>query len=144
MKPYRVQCFSEEKGEWIDLDDNRYARYEDALSAMAFASHAAPARVYPRALSRLAWLVRQSWPRPYFGAVPYIEAMTEMCSVNDNYGLDTGRDIVMRFLANGASYRGKSWGVGKNAESPSAIRNGLKCLVGVAPAKPRKKKGAAA
>lgn len=57
-------------------------------------------------LHHIAILIRDSWPRPYFGAVPYIEAMHALTDINSNYGLDDGRDIVSRFLANANTYRG--------------------------------------
>ena len=34
------------------------------------------------------------WPRPYFGAVPYINAMAELSSVSDKYGSDPVSEIA--------------------------------------------------
>ena len=39
-------------------------------------------------------------------AMPYLEAMKEIRTVKDTYGLETGDDIVMRFLVNAAYWRG--------------------------------------
>lgn len=47
------------------------------------------------------------WKNPYFGAVPYIEAMSSMNSIEDFVGLDEGREIVCRFLTNASYWRGK-------------------------------------
>jgi len=40
--------------------------------------------------------------------LPYVRAMLELRSVDDMYGLDDGKDIVLRFLVNVASWRGAS------------------------------------
>jgi hypothetical protein len=57
-------------------------------------------------LSTLAYAVRADWLNPYFGAVPYIDAMGCLASVNDDYGCDRGDSIVMYFLSNAGSWRG--------------------------------------
>jgi len=57
-------------------------------------------------LSQIAREVRKHWKKVYFGAVPYLEAMETMRSVDDDYGCDSGRDIVARFLSNANSFRG--------------------------------------
>lgn len=38
--------------------------------------------------------------------MPYVQAMLELVSVNDMYGLDDAEDIILRFLSNAASWRG--------------------------------------
>lgn len=60
----------------------------------------------PRPLHEIARDIRRDWPRPYFGAVPYIRAMETMVSVREDYGLDSGKSIVLYFLANAQSWRG--------------------------------------
>lgn len=40
------------------------------------------------------------------GARPYLNAMKELDSVCDKYGLENGRDIVNRFLCNATYWRG--------------------------------------
>ena len=42
----------------------------------------------------------------YFGAKPYLSAMRTLTSLNDFYGMDSGRDIVLRFLTNAGTWRG--------------------------------------
>ena len=42
----------------------------------------------------------------YFGAVPYLDAMACLTSINDNYGWDSGKSIVSYFLANASTWRG--------------------------------------
>ena len=50
--------------------------------------------------------IRKDWKNVYFGAVPYLNAMEELKSIDDNYGLDSGKVIVMYFLANAQTWRG--------------------------------------
>mgnify|MGYP003651532036 CR=1 FL=1 len=47
-----------------------------------------------------------SWKRKYPYAAPYVEAMRELDSINDNYYLDSGSEIVNRFLCNAIQWRG--------------------------------------
>jgi hypothetical protein len=57
-------------------------------------------------LSAIASLTRQDWKKPNFAAVPYLNAMLTMDSINDNFGADTGRSIVSYFLSNSATWKG--------------------------------------
>lgn len=60
-----------------------------------------------RPLYQIAADIRKAWPKPYFGAVPYLQAMGTLTSVNDNYYADSARSIVMYFLANANTFRGE-------------------------------------
>jgi hypothetical protein len=59
-----------------------------------------------RPLSTIAREIRSTWPKVYFGAVPYLQAMAQLDTVNDKYGLDDARSIVNYFLANAGTWRG--------------------------------------
>ncbi len=68
-----------------------------------------------RTLLDIAYEIAKLWdrdyagkPRPYFlnDAKPYLHAMIYLSSVNDSYMLDSGRDIVQRFLCNVGGWRG--------------------------------------
>jgi len=59
-----------------------------------------------RSLSTIANEITENWAKPYFGAVPYLQAMLSLDTVNDKYGYDDGRSIVLYFLANAQSWRG--------------------------------------
>ena len=59
-----------------------------------------------RPLSTIAREIRATWPKVYFGAVPYLQAMAQLGSVDDKYGLDDARSIVNYFLANAGTWRG--------------------------------------
>ena len=57
-------------------------------------------------LSELARIIRKDWPRPYFGAAPYIDALLSLSTIDDMYGYDSARDITNRFLINAAQWKG--------------------------------------
>jgi hypothetical protein len=59
-----------------------------------------------RSLHDIAFEIRSSWPRMYFGARPHVEAMQSLCDVTDKYGYEDGRSIVRYFLANAGTWRG--------------------------------------
>ena len=48
------------------------------------------------------------WKKPYFGAVPYLEAMATLSSIEDPFYYDSGQSIVRYFLANAATWRGET------------------------------------
>ncbi len=60
----------------------------------------------PRPLYEIAKEITGDWKKPYFGAVPYIRAMSSMMSITDDYGADPGKEIVLYFLANANTWRG--------------------------------------
>ena len=59
-------------------------------------------------LSEIAVEVRRDWVKPYFGAVPYIQAMATLDNISQNYGLDSGKSIVAYFLSNAQTWRGET------------------------------------
>ena len=65
-----------------------------------------------RNLNTIAADIQTVWrlnPPPSFTkthATPYLEAMLDLQTVKDTYGLETGDDVVMRFLVNAAYWRG--------------------------------------
>jgi len=67
-----------------------------------------------RPLNVIAREIRQNWKRSvsgtdlYFGAVPYLDAMSTLNSINDNYIMDSGRSIVAYFLGNASTWRGET------------------------------------
>ena len=60
----------------------------------------------PRSLAEIAFEIRRDWKAPYFGAVPYINAMSTMGHIGESYGADPGREIVAYFLGNATGWRG--------------------------------------
>ena len=75
-----------------------------------------------RPLSLIAREIAAFWPKPYFGAVPYLKAMRELHDIHDRYGYDSAKSIVLYFLANAQSWRG--------AEA-KRIKSELKGMIGL-------------
>ena len=59
-----------------------------------------------RPIYMIAGEIVNDWKRPYFGAVPYLDAMGLIESIEDNYYEDTARSVVLYFLANAHTWRG--------------------------------------
>ena len=59
-----------------------------------------------RSLSEIAREIKKEWTKPYFGAVPYIDAMLSLNSIDDMYMFDSARSIVAYFLSNASRWRG--------------------------------------
>lgn len=59
-----------------------------------------------RPLYQIASEIRKDWKNPYFGAVPYLQAMQSLGSVTESYGYDSGKSIVLYFLGNAATWHG--------------------------------------
>lgn len=60
-----------------------------------------------RPLYTIATEIKLTWPKVYFGAVPYLQAMSTLKTIEDNYGYDSGESIVRYFLSNASSWRGE-------------------------------------
>lgn len=76
-----------------------------------------------RTLSAIASDIRKDWgTKVNYAARPYLDAMLCMDSVNDNYGFDSGRSIVLYFLGNASMYRG---------EKAKALKLELKKVAGI-------------
>ena len=56
---------------------------------------------------RADWRKKDGTSNVWFGAVPYLEAMAVLNTMDDNYGLDTAQYIVQYFLANAQTWRGE-------------------------------------
>ena len=60
-----------------------------------------------RKIAEIAREIRQVWPKPYFGAVPYLDAMSSLDTAQDSYGCDSAVEVVNYFLANASTFRGE-------------------------------------
>lgn len=61
-----------------------------------------------RPISEIAVEIKKDWAKPYFGAVPYIDAMLSIDQITDRYYQDTAEEIVARFIGNASSWRGET------------------------------------
>lgn len=75
-----------------------------------------------RPLKEIANEILLNWKKPSEYAMPYIKAMATLDTVDDHYMWDTGKDVVMYFLANSALWQG---------EKADAIKKELKKIVGL-------------
>ncbi len=60
-----------------------------------------------RKLYEIAAEIKKCWKKPYFGAVPYLDAMLCLEDMNSKYGLDSAQSIVVYFLGNANTFRGE-------------------------------------
>jgi hypothetical protein len=60
-----------------------------------------------RSINTIAQEIKADWKKVYFGAVPYLDAMHSLNSIDDNYIYDTGKSVVRYFLANASTWRGE-------------------------------------
>lgn len=68
---------------------------------------AAKVKTPARSLSVIASEIRSDWTKPYFGAVPYLNAMRSLNNINDSYGMDSAKSIVLYFLSNAQTWKGE-------------------------------------
>ena len=61
-----------------------------------------------RPLSVIASEIRKDWAKVYFGAAPYLDAMQSLNKITDKYIYDSGKSIVLYFLANAGSWKGET------------------------------------
>ncbi len=61
-----------------------------------------------RPLYSIAAEIRRDWRRPYFGAVPYLDAMQHLGDITDRFYYDEGSSIVRYFLANATTWKGET------------------------------------
>ena len=61
-----------------------------------------------RPLHIIANEIKKDWgAKTNYGAKPYLDAMQQLNNINDNYGHDRGKSIVLYFLSNASSWRGE-------------------------------------
>jgi hypothetical protein len=61
-----------------------------------------------RPINEIAADIRRDWKRPYFGAVPYLDAMGMLESIDDEFYEDSAQSVVLYFLANASTWRGEA------------------------------------
>lgn len=62
-----------------------------------------------RTLREIASEIRKDWgTKVYFGAKPYLDAMSTLNKITDQYYDDHASEIVIYFLANAQTWRGET------------------------------------
>lgn len=59
-----------------------------------------------RPLYEIAAEVKRNWKPVNYAAKPYLDAMESLDKISDNYVADSGKSVVLYFLANAGSWRG--------------------------------------
>jgi hypothetical protein len=75
-----------------------------------------------RPLYTIAADIRRNWPNVNYAAKPYIDAMATLETIEQNYYYDTGKSVVLYFLANANTWRG---------DKAREIKKELKQLAGI-------------
>jgi len=61
-----------------------------------------------RPLYTIASDIRKDWgAKVNYAAKPYLDAMSSLNSITDNYGADSARSVVAYFLSNASTWRGE-------------------------------------
>lgn len=60
-----------------------------------------------RPIYEIALEIRSLWKNPYFGAVPYLDAMVHLESIDDYFFVDSAKEVILYFLANASTFRGE-------------------------------------
>jgi len=68
------------------------------------------------------WNYETSGTELFYGAKPYLSAMQSLDSINDVYGMDSAKSIVIYFLSNASTWRG---------ETAKRIKTELKKMAGL-------------
>jgi hypothetical protein len=61
-----------------------------------------------RPIFEIANEIKNDWKKVYFGAVPYLNAMQQLNSIDDYYGVDSADSILIYFLANSKTWKGET------------------------------------
>lgn len=75
-----------------------------------------------RPLYTIAADIKKNWPKVNYAAQPYLDAMASLTSITDPYYADSGKSVVLYFLANASSFRG---------DAAKALKTELKSLAGI-------------
>lgn len=59
-----------------------------------------------RTISEIGWDIKANWPKPFYGAIPYLNAMLDLSTINSQYGCEDARSIIRYFLSNAGTWKG--------------------------------------
>ena len=112
-------------GNYNDLEQEVSDLLDDPLRPMTIGAvlahkHGTPSPKRTRGLWEIASDIRRHWPKVNYAAVPCLEAMYELNSIDDDFYADSGKSVVLYFLSNVSSWRG---------EDARRIKKELKAMV---------------
>lgn len=79
-------------------------------------------QVNNRPLYIIAQDIKSNWHNINYAAKPYLEALYSLNTINDKYGYDDARSVILYFLCNAKSWRG---------DNAKRIKSELKSLAGI-------------
>jgi hypothetical protein len=100
----------------VSFSETDLARPKDPIQALIYESNktkeammllTAPTKNTLRPIYQIASDIKNAWAKVGFGASPYLQAMTRMTKITDQFGFDTGESVVLYFLSNAGSFRGE-------------------------------------
>lgn len=65
-------------------------------------------KVTMRPINEIAREIKREWKAPYFGAVPYLNALQTLSTKQSMYGCDSASSIINYFLSNATTFRGEA------------------------------------
>jgi hypothetical protein len=66
-----------------------------------------PENLNKLSISAIARLIRSDWKKVNYAAAPYLDAMFSIDDVTDKYYADSGKSVILYFLANAGGWRGE-------------------------------------
>ena len=78
--------------------------------------------MYMRSLREIAREITADWEKVNFAAVPYLDAMHSLDSIDDNYYADSAHSVGVYFLSNARTWRG---------DNAKRIKAELKSMAGI-------------
>jgi len=73
-----------------------------------------------RSIATIAYEIKKDWSNVNYAAKPYLDAMTALNAIDDDYYYDSGKSVVRYFLSNASSWRG---------DKAKAIKSELKAML---------------
>jgi len=61
-----------------------------------------------RSLNTIANDIRKDWTKPNYAAVPYLDAMGSLSTMQDKFYFDDAESVVRYFLSNATSWKGET------------------------------------
>jgi len=61
-----------------------------------------------RPIYEIATEILKDWKKPYFGAIPYLQAMQRIGDIKEKYGYEDAQMVVLYFLSNAQTWRGET------------------------------------
>ena len=64
-------------------------------------------KAIPRPIYIIAQDIRRTWKSVWYGAEPYLQAMSQLNLITDKYGDENAQGIIIYFLSNATYWRGE-------------------------------------